>query len=89
MKKRHAPTLTPSPSAANPFRMILYHPLKRWRFEHGMSMEALSLLCGVSIAAVSQIENKKYYPGAEAIAKLSRVTGLPAEAFLPMEEKAS
>ncbi len=81
--------LTESVNAAKHPTMIRHHPLRRWRFDHGMSLEALSTLSGVPRASIQDIETFKYSPRGTTIAALARVTGLPAEAFLPMEEKAS
>jgi DNA-binding XRE family transcriptional regulator len=47
------------------------HPLKVFREYRGMTLEELGLACGVSAAALSQIENGKREPSVNLLKKLS------------------
>jgi DNA-binding XRE family transcriptional regulator len=50
-------------------------PLKVWREYRGLTLAALGKRCGVSAAALSQIENGKRSPSVDLLGKLSRVLG--------------
>lgn len=50
-------------------------PLKVWREYRGLTLAALGKQCGVSAAALSQIENGKRSPSVDLLGKLSRVLG--------------
>jgi DNA-binding XRE family transcriptional regulator len=48
-------------------------PLKVWREYRGFTLAALGKKCGVSAAALSQIETGKRSPSVELLSKLSRM----------------
>jgi len=50
-------------------------PLKVWREYRGFTLAALGKLCGVTAAALSQIETGKRSPSVELLGKLSRALG--------------
>jgi DNA-binding XRE family transcriptional regulator len=50
-------------------------PLKVWRKYRGLTLAALGKQCGVSAAALSQIENGKRSPSVDLLVKLSRFLG--------------
>lgn len=50
-------------------------PFKVWREYRGLTLAALGKLCGVSAAALSQIETGKRSPSVDLLGKLSRALG--------------
>jgi DNA-binding XRE family transcriptional regulator len=50
-------------------------PLKVWREYRSFTLAALGKLCGVSAAALSQIETGKRSPSVDLLSKLSRILG--------------
>ncbi|MDA8164748.1 MAG: helix-turn-helix transcriptional regulator [Desulfobacteraceae bacterium] len=55
------------------------HPLKVWREYRGLTLAALAAACGVSRAALSQIENGKRSPSVELLVKLARALSCDME----------
>lgn len=48
-------------------------PLKVWREYRGLTLTALAKQCGVTVAALSQIETGKRSPSVELLSKLARL----------------
>lgn len=66
------------------------HPLYRWRKERRISLQALADQVEASQPHLSEIENWNNTPSLELTSHLSRVTGLPMEAFVrPVSESAA
>ena len=57
-------------------------PLKVWREYRGFTLAALGKLCGVSAAAISQIETCKRSPSVDLLNKLSRALGCDMDDLL-------
>jgi DNA-binding XRE family transcriptional regulator len=51
------------------------HPLKVWREFRGFTLASLGKECGVTAAALSQIETGKRSPSVELLSKLARLLG--------------
>lgn len=52
------------------------HPLRQWRHDHGLTLQALKALAGVRVSPshLSEIERFKNSPSLDLAAKLSRAT---------------
>ena len=61
-------------------------PLKVWREYRGFTLAALGKQCGVTAAALSQIETGKRSPSVELLGKLSRVLGCDMDDLHETEE---
>lgn len=57
-------------------------PLKVFREYRGMTLEALGLACGVSAAALSQIENAKREPSVGLLKKLSQALRVDVDVLI-------
>ena len=64
------------------------HPLKVYRWENDLTLRALGEQCGIPSAMLSQIEGYKVSPSLRTVAKITKVTGLPVDAFMPQEDAA-
>ena len=53
-----------------------WHPLKRWRYEHGMNQVQFGMAIGVSAVQVSRIEARFATPSAKLTRRIREVTGL-------------
>jgi DNA-binding XRE family transcriptional regulator len=51
------------------------HPLRAYRKEHFVSLDALSFLTGISMASLSRIERYKQFPLISAAKKIIKATG--------------
>ena len=61
-------------------------PLKVWREYRGYTLSALGKQCGVSAAALSQIETGKRSPSVELLSKLSRALGCDMDDLHAVDE---
>jgi len=52
------------------------HPLRRWRFEHGITLVRLSKKARTSAPHLSEIESGKKRPGPALAERLTRLTSL-------------
>jgi transcriptional regulator with XRE-family HTH domain len=52
-----------------------HHPLKVWRFEHGITLAQLAKRVGVFPSAISLIENRKRQPSLHLAQAIVRETG--------------
>ena len=57
------------------------HPLRRWRFEHDFTLQALATKTGIAGSYLSEIETGKKLPSFQAVITLNRLTGVPMEEF--------
>jgi DNA-binding XRE family transcriptional regulator len=55
------------------------NPLKVWREYRKLTLATLAKACGVSVPALSQIENNKRTPGVVLLIKLSKALGCDME----------
>ena len=61
------------------------HPARRYRKEHGLTVQALANIVGVSKVTVSRIENGLQTPSLALVQRFVDRTGLRAEDFLRQE----
>lgn len=61
------------------------HRLTAYRREHGLTLECLAQKADTSKATLSRIENGGSDPSVALIRRLMKVTGLPWDAFAPMQ----
>jgi DNA-binding XRE family transcriptional regulator/mRNA-degrading endonuclease RelE of RelBE toxin-antitoxin system len=61
------------------------HPLKVWREYRRLTLASLAKACGVSSAALSQIENGKRSPSVELLIKLARALACDMEDLIRMD----
>lgn len=63
-----------------------HHPMRRWRFERGVTLAKLAshktLKNKAKLAHLSKIENGISEPSPELIRRLSAITGIPAGDFV-------
>lgn len=61
-----------------------HHPMRRWRFENGVTLARLAKDRRVSttVSHLSGIESGKKSPSFELLKKLSAITGIPAGDFV-------
>lgn len=62
------------------------HPLKKYRTEHHLTLEALAARVKSTAATLSRIEARKHSPSMALLGLLAKETGLSADAFLPLDE---
>jgi hypothetical protein len=55
------------------------HPFRKWRLENDVILKEAAFQLGVSVAAVSAIENFLKYPGKDLAGKMSMMAGIPSE----------
>jgi transcriptional regulator with XRE-family HTH domain len=55
------------------------HPFRKWRLENDVVLKEAAYHLGVSVGAVSAIENFLKYPGKDLADKMSMMTGIPTE----------
>lgn len=55
------------------------HPLKRWRFEYGLTLERAAKRLKVSSAHLSEIERRRKMPSLTLAARIRDRTGLTLE----------
>lgn len=63
------------------------HPLTVWREYRRLSMSSLAAMCGVSHAAISQIESGKKEPSVRLLKKLAAALQVDMDDLLPNEEQ--
>ena len=66
--------------------MIRQHPLRRWRWKQGLSMDQMAAQLDIRQETISKIETWGYYPSLHVVARIRRLTGLSANVFLPPDE---
>lgn len=59
------------------------HPLKLYRDRTGETLEQVAVRVAVTAATISRIERGKLTPRMTLAGKLSAVTGIPLDQFLP------
>jgi DNA-binding XRE family transcriptional regulator len=52
------------------------HPIKRWRFEHGLSLDAAAKRLHISQPTLVYIENRKRLPSMRIAVRIRDKTGL-------------
>jgi transcriptional regulator with XRE-family HTH domain len=61
---------------------IYIHPLRDFRFRHGVTLEELAERCRTTSASISRIERRRQSPSMAMLRRLTKATGLSADDFI-------
>jgi transcriptional regulator with XRE-family HTH domain len=59
--------------------MEFEHPLRRYRREHGLTLEQLATRAGTSFVTISRIEGRRQQASHRLLIRLSEATSIPIE----------
>ena len=69
--------------------MLPHHPIRVWRFERDMKMEAFARDVGISVGFLSQVETRMSRPSADLALRIAAYTGLTLDEILKLPEQAA